>query len=83
MRSRRASTFATKTLLTLYGPEAFTARSPWYQPASARCSSPPKASRRWWRYAIPTSDVAVGVVLHGVPDQDILDVVPGRRAGAA
>src|SRR6185437_4724446 len=46
MRCSSASTSATNVLLTLYSPCFRTARSPWYQPASARRLSPRNACNR-------------------------------------
>ena len=49
IRKLSASTSSTNGLVTLYGPYSRTARSPWYQPASARLSLPPKTCSRWRR----------------------------------
>ena len=49
IRARRARTFATNGIVTLYSPCSRTARSPWYQPASARRSLPLNTWSRWRR----------------------------------
>src|SRR6185312_14118826 len=49
IRSLSASTFATNGFETLYTPCSLTARSPWYQPASASDSFPWNTCNRWRR----------------------------------
>ena len=49
MRSLSASTSSTNGLVTLYGPYRRTAASPWYQPARASSSLPPKTWSRCFR----------------------------------
>ena len=51
----RASTLATKTLVSSYNPRSRTAFSPWYQAASARRWSPSKRLSRWFKSVMPTS----------------------------
>ena len=79
IRSLSASTFATNGFDTLYTPCSLTARSPWYQPASASDSLPWNTCKQVAEVQDPHLDVAVDRVRDLAAGEHRLDVHARRR----